>query len=118
MQRILSLVFLALIVGCGTADPKKDVIEATRDLPRDAAYVVKRNVACSYWKRQMPDDPEDQDVQKTGLPQQVNAQLKKFNCTSLDGDEVKIREKYKGNEEILASMDKSEKLPYAKEDDF
>jgi hypothetical protein len=118
MRKILSLVLLVVVVGCGTADPKKTVIEATRDLPRDAAFVVKRNVACSYWKRQMPDDPMDEDVQKTGRPQMVNSQLKKFNCTSLDGDEIKVREKYKGNSDILASMDKSEKLPYAKEDDF
>ena len=118
MRRILSLIFLVALVGCGTVDPKKNVIEATRDLPRDAASIVKRNVACSYWKRQMPDDPEDEDVRKTGVPQKVNAQLKKFNCTSLNGDEVIIREKYKGNEDILVTMDKSEKLPYAQEDDF
>jgi hypothetical protein len=114
----LSLVFLSMIVGCGSADPKKDVVEATRNLPGDAASIVKRNVACSYWTRQMPDDPEDEDVRKTGRPKMINAQLKKFNCTSLNGDEIQIREKYKGDRALLATMDKSEKLPYAKEDDF
>jgi len=117
MRRILSFILLVFIAGCASSDPKKDVIKATRDLPRDAAAIVKRNVACSYWKRQMPDDPEDEDVRKTGLPQTVNAQLKKFNCVSLEGDEFKIREKYKDTD-VVATMDKGEKLPYAKEDDF
>jgi hypothetical protein len=117
MRRILSLIILVAVVGCAS-DPKKDVVAATRDLPREVAQIVKRNVACSYWKRQMPDDPEDEDVKKTGVPQNVNAKLKKFNCTSLAGDEFKLRRQYKGNDDILTAMDKSEKLPYAKEDDF
>jgi hypothetical protein len=115
---MMTLILLVCVAGCASSDPKKKVVDATRDLPRDAAQIVKRNVACFYWKRQMPDDPEDEDVLKTGRPQMVNSQLKKYNCTSLAGDEVMVREKYKSDNDILITMDKSEKLPYANEDDF
>ena len=70
------------------------------ELPADARKVVERSAACRHFADEIAGNGSERD-------RQVNRQIKKLRCNSLENDANRIRKKYKSRPEVLRLMDES-----------
>ena len=70
------------------------------ELPADARKVVERSAACRHFADEIAGNGSERD-------RQVNRQIKKLRCNSLENDANRIRQKYKSRPEVLRLMDES-----------
>ena len=70
------------------------------ELPADARKVVERSAACTHFADEIAGNGSERD-------RQVNRQIKKLHCNSLEKDANRIRQKYKSRPEVLRLMDES-----------
>ena len=64
------------------------------ELPADARKVVERSAACRHFADEIAGNGSERD-------RQVNRQIKKLRCNSLENDANRIRQKYKSRPEVL-----------------
>ena len=70
------------------------------ELPADARKVVERSAACRHFADEIAGNGSERD-------RQVNRQIKKLRCNTLENDANRIRQKYKSRPEVLRLMDES-----------
>lgn len=70
------------------------------ELPADARKVVERSAACRHFADEIAGNGSERD-------RQVNRQIKKLRCNSLENDANRIRQTYKPRPEVLRLMDES-----------
>lgn len=70
------------------------------ELPADARKVVERSAACRHFADEIAGNGSERD-------RQVNRQIKKLRCNTLENDANRSRQKYKSRPEVLRLMDES-----------
>lgn len=87
------LVFLFLSSSALAESHKPD------SLPRDLAQWINRMTDCDHWGSEEPYNEK--------RAAEIKSAVDRLKCNNLEGDEKKLREKYKAKPEILKKFDRA-----------
>lgn len=100
----LSLSTLSGTLAASEEEPDLDRIEAlARAAVPEVRAFVTRKLECYHWAGEEPYDQE----RRRWIERAVN----RLKCNRLDRDEVKLRQRYKGNPQTLEALDEAKKIP-------
>jgi hypothetical protein len=73
-----------------------------KGMPKDVAAFVSKSADCSHWGGENPYDKERAEF--------IRNASRRAGCSSLDGEEIKLRHKYRRNPKVIETIENAKKL--------
>jgi len=83
-------------------DDAPQVKALAKGMPEDIAFFIARTVECNHWAGEEPYDKDRANY--------IRNAVEKAGCENLVGQEMKLREKYRGQPKLLDAIEKAKHL--------